>query len=287
MNSNTHHSLILLFATVIWGSALSAQSIGSKLIDTYTFLSGRCVFCCLFLLPFVFYRNKKSHNFLSKDKLKSGMMCGFWLFLGCLFQQLAITYTSAANCAFITAIYVVLVPYVALLFGHNLDLKIVICSFIALLGLYLLSVKGKMSVNKGDLWAILSALAYSFQIIWISRYSKEMDPFLLALLEFLFVGIVSTIVAFVFEHPDVNQIIKALPSLMYVGILSSGIGYTCQIIGQRGLNPSIASMIMSLESVWAAFFGWIILKETLTGLEIIGCALLFIAVLSSQLFIKE
>lgn len=210
------------------------------------------------------------------------MLAGLFIFLASFAQQYGIAYTSVAKAGFLTTLYVVFVPIISLFFGRRFDNKLWISIALSVLGMYLLCMKGSFYLEIGDALMILSALGFSIQILAVSRYSKRIDPVKLTLAQFIIEAILATIVMFVIEKPDLSSIYSALPAILYAGIFSSGIAYTLQALGQKNLNPAIASIAMCLESVFGTLSGWIVLGQQLSLREAAGCILMFAAIVLTQ-----
>jgi drug/metabolite transporter (DMT)-like permease len=299
--------LCLLAAAVIWGSAFSAQSIGAEYVDAYTFLAGRSWIAVAAMLPVIVLTDQlkkrssrqpevfsgaaaapsASERASSKSRKTlwmGGLLCGFLLFAASAAQQIGIAHTTTAKSGFITALYVVLVPLISLfVFRKGQGLKIWLCVILSVAGLYLLCMRGRMTLGYGDAMTLLSAVLFALQIIAIGRFVSRTDAVRLSALQFFFEAVFATAAMLILEHPGTDAVLRALPALLYVGLLSSAAGYTLQTIGQKDLNPTVASLLMSLESVFSAVFGWIILGQALTLRELLGCGLMFLGILLSQL----
>jgi drug/metabolite transporter (DMT)-like permease len=287
---------MLLVASFFWGTTFVAQSLGAEYVGAGTYLALRTYIGIIFLLPFVLYRDKKEVNNLglglqelqdkrSREKqafIKGGMLAGLFIFLASFAQQYGIAYTSVAKAGFLTTLYVVFVPIISLFFGRRFDNKLWISIALSVLGMYLLCMKGSFYLEIGDAMMILSALGFSIQILAVSRYSKRIDPVKLTLAQFIIEAILATIVMFVIEKPDLSSIYSALPAILYAGIFSSGIAYTLQALGQKNINPAIASIAMCLESVFGTLSGWIVLGQQLSLREAAGCILMFAAIVLTQ-----
>lgn len=290
------HTLMLLVASFFWGTTFVAQSLGAEYVGAGTYLALRTYIGIIFLLPFVLYRDKKDikdsglgtqelQDKRSREKqafIKGGMLAGLFIFLASFAQQYGIAYTSVAKAGFLTTLYVVFVPIISLLFGRRFDNKIWISIALSVIGMYLLCMNGSFYLEIGDALMILSALGFSVQILAVSRYSKRIDPVKLTLAQFIVEALLATIVMLVLERPDLSSIHSALPAILYAGIFSSGIAYTLQSLGQKNLNPAIASIAMCLESVFGTLSGWIVLGQKLSLREATGCILMFVAIVLTQ-----
>lgn len=283
----------LLVATIIWGSAFIAQSVGNELIGPFTFQTVRCLMAIAFLIPTIFFFDlgkKDGKTYLSRwmDKRLwiSGAICGTALFIPAGLQQVGLVYTSASKAGFITAMYIVLVPFLGLFLKQKPPFTAWISVAIAVAGLYLLSCVGVSEINIGDLLLMGCALTYSIQITLIDRLAPGQDGIRLNCIQLIFCAL-WTAPFMLSEQPVLANIIACAGPLAYAGVMSMGVAYTLQIIGQQNLPPTPASLLMSLESVFAALCGWLILHEQLTATELFGCAMVFAAVIISQLPVKE
>ena len=289
MKQQLRGSLCLLFATIIWGSAFIAQSVGMELIGPFTFQSVRCGLAVLFLFPITFLFDRKigirasAVKWKNKQLWKAGLICGCALFVAASLQQIGLVYTDAGKAGFITAMYIVLVPILGL-FLHRKPPKAAVFSVIlAVIGLYLLSCMGVAGINKGDIFLMGCALAFAVQITCIDRLAGALDGLRLNCIQSLVVTVLSVPFMLLTETVDAGNILQCWLPLGFAGILSMGVAYSLQIVGQQHLEPTTASLIMSLESVFAALGGWWLLNERMTSWELLGCGLVFAAVVISQL----
>lgn len=283
--------LSLLVATVIWGSTFVAQSVGMDHIGPFTFQAVRCFLAVLVLLPTIaIFDGKQIKAYFQKwrDKKlwKASLLCGAALFVAAGLQQMGLVYTDAGKAGFLTAMYIVLVPFMGLFFRRKPGFMAIISIFIAVVGLYLLSCVGVTQINIGDIFVFLSAFAFAAQITLVDRYVGQVDGLRLSCLQSLVCSLSSAVVMFLWESPALENIVDCWFPLCYGGILSMGLAYSLQIVGQKHLESVAASMIMSLESVFALITGWLFLNETLTHWEAIGCFLVFSAVILSQIPVK-
>lgn len=295
MSAQTRNSLLLMLCALIWGMAFVAQSVGSGM-GAYAFLAGRSWLAVLVLLPTVWafdalHRKQGTPDGRPKTPqerrslLKAGAVCGTLLFAASAAQQIAITLDpSTAKAGFLTAMYVVLVPVFGLALGRRGSARLWLSMCIAVVGLYLLCMQsGFGSIQGSDLILMLCAVLFAFQIMAVDHYAPKVDGVRLSLWQFVTVALESTLMSFLLESPTwADFSANALP-ILYCGILSSGVAYTLQILGQRELNPAVASLIMCLESVFSALGGWLILRQSLSLREGLGCALIFAAVVLAQL----
>ena len=295
MNKKLKGSLVLLLATTIWGTAFVAQDIGMDAIGPFTFQASRCFLAILVMLPISLIsdtRKKDGKTFTQRwtDKTlwKAGLLCGIFLFIACNLQQLGIAAdTGAGKSAFLTAMYIIFVPIIGLIRGKKMTWTIPVSVLTAVAGLYSLSCVGVSAIAAGDLMLLGCAAAYAVQITFVDMYVNDVDAVRLSMIQSLVCTVLSAIAMFALEKPTLSAIWDAILPLAYAGCLSMGFSYTLQIVGQKDLEPSAASLIMSLESVFAVLAGCIILHERLSTWEILGCVLVFAAVIISQLPTKE
>lgn len=311
---------MLLLAAIVWGAAFVAQSLASNSVGTFTFNGLRFIIGGLCLLPFLkgrsegdleehkgtsavnesgtfkVFRNRRLQPF--SEAFVGGGICGIALFLASTFQQAGMVLGAAAGEAgFLTACYIVLVPILGIFIGRKCSFLVWPAVVLALIGLYLLCIPtfgAGIALSAADLSLLMCALLFSVQILCVDRYASKINPVALSCVQFFVCGIISLVAALIFELvPDPSAWIMSLSSasawiaILYTGIFSCGIGYTLQALGQRSLNPALASLIMSLESVFSTIFGWLILHQTMTGKELLGCALIFSAVLMAQIPVRK
>ena len=283
--------IALMVATVIWGSAFIAQSVGMDHIGPMTFQAVRCSLGGVFLIPVVFLFEKDKgcyiRNWMNPRLWKTGFVCGAALFVAAGLQQIGLVYTTAGKAGFITAMYIVLVPILGIFLGRRPSFVCWISVALAVAGLYLLSCVGTSEINIGDICLIFSAMFFAVQITLIDRLAGDLDGLRLNAIQALVCGLLSAVVMFLTEEPRMANILSCWLPLAYAGILSMGVAYSLQIVGQQHLEPTPASLIMSLESVYAALCGWLILKEQMSSYELCGCALVFGAVVLSQIPVKK
>lgn len=273
-------------ATVIWGSAFIAQSVGMDKIGPFTFQAVRCFLAVVFLFPAsaLFSKGKPFWKSWADPALwRSGVICGLALFAASSLQQIGLVYTDAGKAGFLTAMYIVFVPFLGLFLGQKPGRNALLSLIPAIVGLYLLSCTSVSGINKGDVLLLLCAVAFSVQILLIDRHCAGLDGLKLNCIQALVAAVLSVPWALLTETVDASRIAACWLPLGYAGILSMGVAYTLQIVGQKGVAPSAAALLMSLESVFAALFGWLLLHETMTRAEELGCVLVFAAVVISQL----
>ena len=290
-------SLLLLLTATIWGIAFVAQSVGMNYVGPLTFNAARCLIGGIVLLPCIAFLNKTgSRDSIDgkepaadcagsrKTLITGGIACGILLCVASNLQQFGIMYTSVGKAGFITAMYIVIVPVLGIFLGKKAGAKIWCGVVIAVAGLYLLCMtESGFSIQKGDLLLMLCALIFSLHILTIDHFSPMVDGVKMSCIQFFTSGILSGIGMLLTETPRMTEILAAWMPILYAGVMSCGVAYTLQIIGQKGMNPTVASLILSLESVISVIAGWIILHETLSAKEMIGCVLMFAAIILVQL----
>ena len=284
-------SLLLLLTAAIWGFAFVAQSVGMDYVGGFTFNSVRSFIGAVVLLPVAVVvsrqdrRSKTDPDKISADRLllKGGLVCGSFLCLASNFQQFGIKYTTVGKAGFITACYIVLVPVFGLFLHRKCSPFVWIAVLMALAGLYLLCMSGGFSIASGDVLVIICAVLFAFQILAVDHYSPLVSGVKLSMIQFLVCGIGSGIPALLFERDTFVNLPAAWAPVLYAGVLSCGVAYTLQIIGQRDLNPTVASLIMSLESCIDVLAGWLILGQSLSRREAFGCLVMFGAIILAQL----
>ncbi|MBQ7754285.1 MAG: DMT family transporter [Clostridia bacterium] len=283
----TRYSLILLGCSVIWGSAFVAQSAAMDLgMLPYAFTAVRMLVGAVCLMPFIYLRRRTALPATREGKarlLRSGMLIGVAVAVASCLQQAGLQYTTAGKGAFLTALYILLVPIVGAAFFHRkTGLWTWLCLVIGAVGLWFLSITEAFTLEKGDALMILCALVFTLQILLVDKFAPDFDPLTLCCLEFLTAGLLSFLPMAIFEGFGFQNIRPAIWCILYCGIFSCGIAYWLQIVGQRHLPPALASLIMSFESVFGAIFGALILHERMTGRELLGCGLIFAALVLSQ-----
>lgn len=283
-------SISLLLATVIWGSAFVAQSIGMDHVGPYTFQAIRCAMAAVGLVPAIaiFDAGKNDgksfiSRFADKKLWKAGVLAGIPLCFAANLQQIGIVYTDAGKSAFLTAMYIIFVPLIGIFLKRRPSPMIPVCVLLAAIGLYFLSCAGISRINVGDICLLLCALAFAVQITVIDHFAQIVDPLRLNCIQAGVCAAGSALVMLFTEAPTLYGIAGSWWPMCYAGFLSMGVAYSLQIIGQKHLDPAPASLIMSLESVFAALSGWLFLQETMSFEESVGCILVFLAVILSQI----
>ena len=317
-NTSLRSSLLLLLCATLWGTTFVAQSIASDIIQPFTYLACRSLlgFVCVLPLALLLNRNRSASaaehsvsglkDSSSENKIVSpgasvssearsssaprksllligGLLCGLFLCTASFLQQTGIGGTTVGKAGFITALDIVIVPILGLFLKRYCSPLVIPAVVLAIVGFYLLCIKEGFSVNRADLIVLISSFVYSLQILTVDHFSRIVNPIRLSCLQLLFCGLFSMVCAFLFESPDLSAIWACRGPIAYAGILSSAVAYTLQILGQRGLHPAAASLLMSLESVIAALSGLLILGDALSSRELLGCVLVFAAVILAQL----
>lgn len=294
-------SAVLLFlAALIWGVAFVAQSVGMEYVGPFTFNGSRFLLGGLVLTPValireVKYRKGKAYQSLSAKEKKTygattllgGLCCGIAIFVASSFQQIGMQYTSVGKAGFITALYIVLVPILGIFLKKKVAPVVWLGVVLGAIGSYFLCITESFTINSGDLLIFACAVCFSFHILIIDYFAPKADGVSLSCLQFWFSGIVSMAIALATESPNVSSILQAAAPILYAGIMSCGVAYTLQILGQKRMNPAIASLILSLESVVSVLAGWLFLQEMMTKRQLIGCALVFGAVILAQIPTKN
>jgi len=276
--------IFLLITAIIWGSSFVAQEIGMKSIDAFTFTGIRTTLGAIFLLPIVLILNKGFD--LRKNTLVFGLILGVVFSVAQNFQQFAFYYSTSGKIAFITAFYMFFVPLFSVFLGKKIKLLTWLSILMGLVGLFFLCINPSdlTSINLGDLLALACAVFYAVQIMLIDRFlEKDINGVQLSFMQFVVAAVISIAAMFIFEHPVMADIKTAAPSLLYSGIMSCGIAYTFQIVGQKHTNPVVASLLMCMESVFAVIAAAVVLHQGMSLREGIGCAIMFAAIILSQL----
>lgn len=282
----TNQANLLLFLTaVIWGGGFVAQRLGIQQLGPYTFNGFRFLIGALTLLPVIALRSRriKSPALFGRSTLSIGVGAGLFLFFGATFQQLGLVYTSAGKAGFITGLYVIIVPLIGLLWRDQVNLTNWIGAGLAVLGLYFLSVTAGLQIAPGDGFVLLGALFWACHVQFIAKFSTRVDPIKLSFIQALFTALISFGVGVFRERIELGTVLDAVWPILYGGVISIGISYTLQVIAQQYAKPTPAAIILSLESVFAAFWGWLILGEILTGRGFLGSGLMLAGMIISQI----
>lgn len=289
------NSLLLLLTATIWGTAFVAQSVGMDFVEPFTFTCVRSIIGGIVLIPCIWFLRKwkakeqaafnglKNRPIVTKTEWIGGICCGVALFAASNFQQIGILHTTVGKAGFITALYVVIVPLMGLFFKKKVSIVIWFCVVISVIGLYLLCMtEGTLALAYGDFLVLVCAILFSVHIMVIDYFSPKGDGVVISCIQFFVCGLLSGIVMMFVENPQLENILAAKIPILYAGVLSSGVAYTLQIVGQKDMNPTVASLILCLESVVSALAGWLILNEALSMRELLGCVLMFAAIVLAQ-----
>ena len=292
-NLQLRNSLLLLLTATIWGVAFVAQIVGMDYVQPFTFNGIRSIIGGLVLIPCIFLLNRlKSpsepiQKSSSRPLLAGGILCGLCLFAASSFQQFGIKYTTVGKAGFITACYIVIVPILGLFLKKKCSPLIWVSVLLALVGLYFLCMSGSISLGLGDLLVLIGAFLFSIHILVIDHYSPLADGVQLSCIQFFVCGVLSLICMFLFETPDLSMILMAWLPILYAGVLSCGVAYTLQVVGQKNMNPTVASLILSMESCISVLAGWLILGQALSSRELLGCVLMFAAIILAQIPVRK
>lgn len=288
------NTIFLFLTALIWGAAFVAQSVSMDYIEPMTFICLRSFIGGVFLIPVIWFLDQKKKNsgevtssvavkWSDKKVIEAGIACGLCLFLANCFQQTGIQYTTVGKAGFITSFYIIIVPLLGLFFKKYCGILTWISVVVALAGLYFLCINEALHIQKGDFMILVSAFFFAAQILVIDYYNQFVDGVKMSCIQFLTGAVLAFFAMMIFEDPQWAMIMKAAVPILYTGIMSTGVGYTLQIVGQKGLNPTVAALILSLESVFSALSGFVILHQVLSARELIGCALMFGAIILAQL----
>ena len=293
------NSLLLLLTAFIWGVAFVAQSVGGEAVGCFTFNGVRSLIGAIVLIPVIFFLDGQKKKELGEEKfleqkgdkktlILGGICCGVMLCIASNFQQFGISFTTVGKAGFITAMYILIVPIFGLFMKKKVGAKVWIGVVLATIGLYMLCITSEsFSLSKGDFLVLICALFFSLHILIIDYFSPKVDGVRMSCIQFFVCGVISTAIAFVTESPSLHSILSGWLPILYAGVLSCGVAYTLQIVGQKNMDPTVASLILSLESVFSVLAGWVILNQTLSGREILGCILMFLAIILAQLPEKQ
>ncbi len=294
MRNNLKGSLLLSIATVIWGSAFVAQEIAAKYVGPFTINCLRSFVGAIILIPLVFLfkakrekQSQKKESLISKQLLLGGVLCGVALSVAANLQQFGIMFNAelqegdSGKAGFITAMYIIFVPIISVFIGKKLKFSMILAVLIGIFGLYFISVKEGFTVSSGDITLLLCAVAFSFHIITVDRFVAKVDPIALSCVQFFTVGVISGVLMLIFEQDtlSVARVVDSTLPVLYCGVMSSGVAYTLQLVGQRYCETTVASLVMSLESLFAMVTACLFYQKLPTGREAIGCVLMMIAIL--------
>ncbi|HHX04473.1 MAG TPA: DMT family transporter [Tissierellia bacterium] len=280
----------LMLASAIWGLAFVAQRVGMGSVGPFMFGAARYMLGALTLYLLIRVMRLRGQDIpITKGAIKGGLTCGVFLLLGSTLQQSGLVYTTASKAGFITALYIVLVPVLAgVIFRKKIRLRVWVGVALATLGLYLVSFSGTLEdINIGDVMMFIGAFLWAGHIFAIDHFVKKYEPLVLSMVQFTFASIASAVLTLMFETVELQGVLEVAVPILYTGIFSAGIGFTLQMMGQRHTDPTITSMILSLEAVFGAVGGYLLLNEIMTARELTGFALIFIAIILAQLPAKQ
>lgn len=315
MKKTEWKSPALLFLTaVVWGVAFVAQSVGMDYVGPFTFNCIRCLIGAVVLVPCIWFldgwkqrpggascgresagaqdsascsrRSAGAQDGASDGShalLAGGICCGLALFVASNLQQIGIQYTTVGKAGFITALYIVMVPVFGIFLKKRAGIRVWVSVALAVAGLYLLCITDRLALGKGDILVLLCAVVFAVHILVVDHFSAKTDGVRMSCIQFLVCGLLSGVCMLIMERPEMPLILQAWQPILYAGVFSCGVGYTLQIVGQKGTDPTVASLILSLESVVSVLAGWLLLGQRLSVRELGGCALMFAAILLAQL----
>lgn len=284
----TKNAFMLILTAFIWGTAFVAQSMGMDYLGPFTFNGVRSLIGGIALLPCIVLLNKINGTSgkpegTRRDIITGGFACGLLLFAASSLQQVGIQYTTAGKAGFITACYIVIVPVLGIFLKKSIGWKVWLAVLLALIGLYFLCITEEFAVGKGDILIFLCALVFSLHILVIDYFAPRADGVKMSCIQFFVCGLASLPFMLALETPKIGAMLDGMIPLLYAGVLSCGVAYTLQIVGQKNINPAVASLILSLESCFSVLAGWLILGERLSVREASGCVLMFAAIILAQL----
>lgn len=293
MNRTTIRNSLLLFLTaLIWGTSFVSQAVGMDSMGPFTFTAARSLLGGLVLLPVIFFRRSREAEKKPipwRITLIGGVCCGLALTAAGLFQQFGIMGTTVGKSGFITALYIIFTPILGIFLKRKASLIVWIGALAAVVGMYLLCIDGSLTIGTGDLLVLICSVLFAVHILVIDYFSPLADGVMLSCIQFFVCAVISGVLMLIFEKPSLGQLIDGAIPVLYAGVLSSGVGYTLQIVGQKGLNPTAAALILSLESVISSVAGYLAYRvgflttdQTMTARQVAGCAVVFAAVILVQ-----
>lgn len=288
-------NILLIITAVIWGTAFAAQRAGMDKIEPLTFNAARMALAAVAVGAVAFFmrikdkrsggrRTEQEQKQYDKNTVKGGILCGCFLSAASILQQIGLVHTTAGKAGFITALYILIVPVIGVVFFKRKNTWLVwLCVLAGLVGMFLLCINGEFRLSRGDALVCGCAFVFSFHIITCDHYVKKGDPVSMSAIQFVTATVISTAAAFIAEKPDVDKIISAAVPILYCGLMSGGVGYTLQIVAQKFTDPTVASLLMSMESVFAVIGGVVLLHERMSVREVIGCVIMFAAIILVQI----
>ena len=283
-------NLLLLLTALIWGAAFVSQRVSMDYIGPFTFLCSRSLLGGVVLLPLIAVFSgeipgEAPQPGAGRQLILGGLLCGAALFVASALQQIGIQYTSVGKAGFLTAMYIVLIPLSGIFLRRRIGFRVFSAVAVAVAGMYFLCLHGNglERINRGDLLELFCALCFTVHILVVDRFAGRVDGVKMSCIQFFVCGALSFVCMLVFETPSWSDILAAWLPIAYAGVMSSGVGYTLQIIAQKDTDPTVASLLMSLEAVFSLIAGWLILGQRLSGWELLGCGLMFAAIVWVQL----
>ena len=282
------NNILLVLTALIWGCAFVAQSVGMDFVGPFTFNMARFLIGAIVLLPVIWFMDRQRKTSAEKGAgqktlIIGGICCGIALAVASTLQQLGILFTTVGKAGFITAMYIVIVPLLGIFIGKKVRPLIIGCVAIAVVGFYFLCMTESLRLGLGDFLVLLCAIAFSIHILVIDHFSPKVDGVKMSAIQFLTAAIISAVPTLLWEQPVFTEILQAWQPVLYAGVMSCGVAYTLQIIAQKNADPTVASLLLSLESVFSVLAGWVLLGQGLSLKELFGCVLIFCAIILAQL----
>ena len=282
------NNILLVLTALIWGCAFVAQSMGMDYVGPFTFNMARFLIGAVVLLPVIWFMDRQRKTGAEKGAgqktlIIGGICCGIALAVASTLQQWGILFTTVGKAGFITAMYIVIVPLLGIFIGKKVRPLIIGCVAIAVVGFYFLCMTESLRLGLGDFLVLLCAIAFSIHILVIDHFSPKVDGVKMSAIQFLTAAIISAIPTLLWEQPVFTEILQAWQPVLYAGVMSCGVAYTLQIIAQKNADPTVASLLLSLESVFSVLAGWVLLGQGLSLKELFGCVLIFCAIILAQL----
>ena len=282
------NNILLVLTALIWGCAFVAQSVGMDYVGPFTFNMARFLIGAIVLLPVIWFMDRQRKTGAEKGAgqktlIIGGICCGIALAVASTLQQWGILFTTVGKAGFITAMYIVIVPLLGIFIGKKVRPLIIGCVAIAVVGFYFLCMTESLRLGLGDFLVLLCAIAFSIHILVIDHFSPKVDGVKMSAIQFLTAAIISAVPTLLWEQPVFTEILQAWQPVLYAGIMSCGVAYTLQIIAQKNADPTVASLLLSLESVFSVLAGWVLLGQGLSLKELFGCVLIFCAIILAQL----
>ena len=282
------NNILLVLTALIWGCAFVAQSVGMDYVGPFTFNMARFLIGAIVLLPVIWFMDRQRKTGAEKGAgqktlIIGGICCGIALAVASTLQQWGILFTTVGKAGFITAMYIVIVPMLGIFIGKKVRPLIIGCVAIAVVGFYFLCMTESLRLGLGDFLVLLCAIAFSIHILVIDHFSPKVDGVKMSAIQFLTAAIISAVPTLLWEQPVFTEILQAWQPVLYAGIMSCGVAYTLQIIAQKNADPTVASLLLSLESVFSVLAGWVLLGQELSLKELFGCVLIFCAIILAQL----